>query len=55
MESEIINRLQNENLELKKVLSFLLNESLVNNLIESLNRINAGDYVNEEEFFMNSL
>ncbi len=51
MESEMVNSLRNENMELKRTLDFLLNKSLISRLTEAINRINSKDYISEEEFF----
>lgn len=50
-----IQDLENENIELKRALAFLLNKELVKRLSDSLERINRGEYVSEEEFFKDSL
>ena len=51
---ENIQKLKEENLELKKALVFLMSKALIKKLSESLNRINSGEYVSEEEFFKDS-
>jgi len=48
---EDMQKLREENLELKKALAFLMNKALVKKLSEALERINSGEYVTEEEFF----
>jgi len=47
---ENIQRLREENLELKRALVFLMSKALIKRLSESLNKINSGDYISEEEF-----
>ena len=49
-----IERLRNENVELKMALAVLMNKALIKRLAEALERINSGEYVSEEEFFKNS-
>ena len=52
---ENLQKLREENLELKKVLVFLMNKALIRKLSEALERINSGEHVSEEEFFIDSL
>jgi len=56
MEMQIseIERLKRENQELKNVLSVCLNEPLLKELAEAMQRINNGEYLTEEEFFRDS-
>ena len=49
-----MQELEHENIELKKALYVLMNKALIKKLSEAFNRINNGDYVSEEEFFMDS-
>ena len=51
MEEQSFQRLQEENNELKKAISILLNKPFVKQLSEAMERINNGDYITEEEFF----
>jgi len=51
---ENIQKLREENLELKKALTLLLNRALIKKLSDALVRINNGDYISEEEFFRDS-
>jgi hypothetical protein len=51
---EVMERLEEENRQLKLALSFLMNKSLVRELSDALNRINNGEYITEEEFFSDS-
>ena len=51
---ENVQRLREENLELKKALFFLMNKALIKRLSEALERINSGEYISEEEFFSDS-
>jgi len=51
---ENIQKLKEENLELRKALALLMNKELVKKLSDALERINNGEYVSEEEFFKNS-
>ncbi len=44
-------RLKEENSELKRALALSLNKPLIKNLNDALQRINNGEYINEEEFF----
>ena len=48
------NQLKEENNELKRALSILLNKPLIKQFNEAMDRINSGEYVTEEEFFKNS-
>jgi len=54
MEEQSFQKLQEENNELKKAISILLNKPLVKQLSEAMERINSGEYITEEEFFKNS-
>ena len=51
---ENIQKLKEENIELKKALVFLMNKALIRKLSEALERINSGEYISEEEFFKDS-
>ena len=51
---ENLQKLREENLELKKALFFLMNRALIKRLSEALERINSGEYVSEKEFFSGS-
>ena len=51
---EILEKLREENEELKRVLAILINRELIKKLSKALHRINNGDYVSEEEFFNDS-
>lgn len=53
MDIEMEN-LREENMELKRALTILMNKTFVQELIEALERINSGEYISEEEFFKNS-
>jgi len=50
MESQI-RILTEENKSLKKVLAICLNKTLIKRLSDSLNDIEQGNYLTEEEFF----
>jgi len=54
MEEPSFQKLQEENNELKKVVSILLNKPLIKQLNEAMERINSGTYITQEEFFKNS-
>ena len=49
-----VERLKEENKELKVALSLCLNEPLIKRLSEAIKRIDSGEYYSEEEFFKNS-
>jgi hypothetical protein len=49
-----LQRLEKENIELKRVLAVLMNKSLIKDISESLGRVRKGEYLSEEEFFKNS-
>ncbi len=51
---ESIEKLRQENAQLKEILAICLNTSLVKELSEAFKRIKSGNYLTEEEFFMNS-
>ena len=51
---ENIERLKQENIQLKKALAVYMNKRLIRELFEALSRIKSGDYISEEEFFKNS-
>ena len=51
---ENIERLKQENAQLKKALAIYMNKHLIRELFEAITRIKSGDYVSEEEFFKNS-
>lgn len=42
-----------ENIQLKKALALCLNKSLIKRLLSSLESIEKGDFISEEEFFRN--
>jgi len=44
----------NENRELKRALAFCINQPLIQNLFEAIQRINNGEFETEAEFFKNS-
>jgi len=46
-----MEKLRNENEDLKKALTLLMNRSLIKKLSEALERINSDEYLSEEEFF----
>ena len=50
-----VERLKEENKELKKALSLCLNKPLIKRLSEAVRRIDNGEYYSEEEFFKSSL
>ncbi|MFA4952719.1 MAG: hypothetical protein WC584_00695 [Candidatus Pacearchaeota archaeon] len=54
MDSNSVERLKEENKELKIALSLCLNKPLVKRLSEAVKRIDDGEYYSEEEFFKNS-
>ena len=49
-----IENLREENVELKRTLAVLMNQTLVQKLTQALERINSGEYISEKEFFKNS-
>jgi len=49
-----LEELKEENNELKKTLSLLLNKPLIKELNGAMGRINGGEYDTEEEFFKDS-
>lgn len=49
-----MEKLREENDELRRVLSVLINRELVRKLSRALKRIKSGDYISEEEFFRDS-
>ena len=51
---ESLQRLREENIELRRMLVILMNKALIKKLSEALQRVNSGDYVSEEEFFSHS-
>jgi len=51
---ENLQQLREENIELKKALALLMNKELIKNLSDSLERVESGDYLTEEEFFSDS-
>lgn len=51
---ETIKELKEENQELKRALAVCMNKSLIRQLHESLERINSGEYISEEDFFKSS-
>jgi len=52
---ENMEELKEENQELKRALAVCMNKSLIRELHESIERINRGEYVSEEDFFKSSL
>ena len=52
---ENLQKLREENVELKKALAFLMNGALIKKLSEVIERINNREYISEEEFFNDSL
>ena len=50
---EMVN-LMEENRQLRRALAFCMNRPLVRRLSEAMQRIDAGEYVSEKEFFKNS-
>ena len=51
---ENIQKLREENMELKKALIFVMKRNLIKRLSEALERINNGEYIDEDEFFKDS-
>ena len=51
---ENMQKLKEENLELKRALVFLMSKELIKKLSEALKRVNSGEYISEEEFFKDS-
>jgi hypothetical protein len=51
---EDLQRLREENTQLRKALVICMNRSFIKKLLESLERINSGEYISEEEFFNDS-
>lgn len=51
---ENLQKLREENIQLKKALAICMNYSIIKKLSEALNRVNSGEYVSEEEFFSDS-
>ncbi|MFH1358931.1 MAG: hypothetical protein ABIH37_03530 [archaeon] len=49
-----LEKLKQENKELKQALSVCLNKPLVKRLAEAMQRIDSGEYLTEEEFFKDS-
>lgn len=49
-----IEKLKEENKELKRALSIYLNKPLVKRLLDAMERIDSGEYLTEEEFFKDS-
>ena len=49
-----MERLKQENQDLKNVLGVCLNKPLLKELTEAMQRINNGKYLTEEEFFKDS-
>jgi len=49
-----VERLKEENRELKTALSLCLNKPLIKRLSEAVRRIDNGEYYSEEEFFKSS-
>lgn len=54
MDNNSIEKLKEENKELKIALSLCLNKPLIKKLSEAVRRIDDGEYYSEEEFFKNS-
>lgn len=48
---ESIQKLKEENFELKRALMLLMSKALIKKLSEALERINKGEYISEEDFF----
>ena len=51
---ETLQNLKEENIQLRKALAMCVNKPLIKKLAEALERIQNGEYLSEEEFFMNS-
>jgi len=51
---ENLQKLREENVQLKKALTICMNYALIRKLSEALKRVNSGEYVSEEEFFSDS-
>ena len=49
---ENVQKLKEENLQLRRALALCLNYALIKRLSEALKRVDDGDYVSEEEFFL---
>lgn len=54
MENKKMEKLKEENKNLKKALSLCLNKPLVKRLHEAIERIKKGEFITEEEFFRDS-
>jgi len=54
IQAKNIEELREENQELKRTLSICLNQPLIKRLKESMQRIEEGEYLTEEEFFRDS-
>tara|TARA_Y100000310_G_scaffold336916_1_gene422681 strand:+ start:2936 stop:3106 length:171 start_codon:yes stop_codon:yes gene_type:complete len=50
---ETLNLIE-ENKQLRKALAFCMNRPLIKKLSEAMQRIDAGEFVSEKEFFKNS-
>ena len=51
---ESMERLMDENMQLKQALALLMNRALIKELLMALKRIRSGDFTTEKEFFNNS-
>lgn len=51
---ESLDKLKDENMQLRRALAICMNVSLIKRLSEALERINNGEYISEEEFFSDS-
>ena len=51
---ENLQRLKEENMELKKALAVCMNNLFIKKLLEALEKVSRGEYVSEEEFFSDS-
>ena len=49
-----MQRLEQENHELKKALALFMNRPLIKKISEAIERVNSGEYLTEEEFFKDS-
>ncbi|NCO11114.1 hypothetical protein GW924_00715 [Candidatus Pacearchaeota archaeon] len=52
---ESLDKLKEENMQLRKALAVCMNVSLIKKLSEAVERINNGEYISEEEFFSDSV
>jgi len=51
---ENLQKLKEENIELKRALAVCMNSIFIKKLLEALERINRGEFISEEEFFSDS-